>query len=50
MAFLSTAPCPQGKKMEGECKGCREKGVLKNVCAAQCPAYKNMLKKIFINM
>lgn len=45
--FKSSYECPLGKdqKKETTCDGCREGGILKNYCAAQCDAYKNHVKK-----
>lgn len=47
MAFKNMTPCPLGKEKKETtyCKGCRENGVLKNTCAATCPAYKKYVKE-----
>ena len=46
MSFSQQFTCPNGKNVEKEttCKGCRENGTLKNVCAGLCQAYKNHVK------
>ena len=45
--FNQNFTCPEGKNPEKEntCKGCRENGTLKNVCAGNCKAYKNYVKQ-----
>lgn len=45
--FDQSFKCPMGKNTKKEiiCKGCREDGTLKNVCAGRCPAYKKYAKQ-----
>lgn len=45
--FSQKFTCPEGKDTtkQDTCKGCRENGILKNVCAARCSAYKNHVRK-----
>lgn len=45
--FDQNFKCPKGKDTEKteSCKGCREGGVLKNVCAGNCKAYKKYVEQ-----